>query len=771
MQKRKLGRSGLEVSAIGLGCMGMSFAYGTPPDRTQMISLLRTAVDRGVTFFDTAEAYGPLANEELVGEALAPVRDRVVIATKFGMKLGTSAMDSRPEHIREVAEASLKRLKVETIDLLYQHRVDPNVPIEEVAGTVKELIREGKVRHFGLSEAGVKTIRRAHAVLPVAALQSEYSLWWRKPEEEVIPTLEELGIGFVPFSPLGKGFLTGKIDEKTKVIEGLTRPYGLALLKDYLYVGEPESVKRWKYDSRSLKVVGPAETVVSLQGMTGGHWTRTLLFDRKGEKLNVTVGSGSNVDAGDDPRRAAVNRYNPDGSGHEIVATGLRNVIGLRYYPGTDALWAATQERDGLGDDLVPDFLTEVRPGAFYGWPYAYIGPHEEPRRKGERPDLVQKTVVPDVILGSHVAVLDFLFYTGTAFPKEYQGGAFLAEHGSSNRARRVGYSVDFVPFKDGVPSGPPQTFLANDSMWLGLAVSPFNTFWFGLTGVITMTAGTIFLMWIGEQIDEYGIGNGISLLIMAGILARVPRALQKLISDYFGEGVHIGGNRGIESLLILAVLFAAVIVGVIVITQGQRRIPTQSAKHVRGRRVWGGQRQYLPLRVNQAGVMPIIFASSLLMFPNMILQWLGNTRMGEWWIIRELAKSFTGEHGYLYNLCYVALIYFFCYFWTAITFNPKDMANNLKDYGSFIPGHRPGRRTAEYLERVMVRITYVGAAFLALVAVIPTIVQNFLDIDPVVAGFFGGTGLLIVVSVGLDLVQKIDSHLVMRNYGGLLES
>lgn len=215
MQKRKLGRSGLEVSAIGLGCMGMSFAYGTPPDRKEMIALLRAAVDRGVTFFDTAEAYGPFTNEELLGEALAPVRDRVVIATKFGMKLGTIGVDSRPEHIREVAEASLRRLEVDTIDLLYQHRVDPDVPIEDVAGTVKELIRAGKVKHFGMSEAGVKTIRRAHAVQPVTALQSEYSLWWRKPEEELLPTLEELGIGFVPFSPLGKGFLTGKIDEKT----------------------------------------------------------------------------------------------------------------------------------------------------------------------------------------------------------------------------------------------------------------------------------------------------------------------------------------------------------------------------------------------------------------------------------------------------------------------------------------------------------------------------------------------------------------------------
>ncbi|HEX9051231.1 MAG TPA: aldo/keto reductase [Anaeromyxobacter sp.] len=220
MQKRKLGRSGLEVSAIGLGCMGMSFAYGTPPDRSQMIALLRAAVERGVTFFDTAEAYGPFTNEELVGEALAPVRSRVVIATKFGMKLGTTAVDSRPEHIREVVDASLRRLKVETIDLLYQHRVDPDVPIEDVAGTVKELIRQGKARHFGLSEAGVRTIRRAHAVQPVAALQSEYSLWWRKPEEEVLPALEELGIGFVPFSPLGKGFLTGKIDEKTTFEKG-----------------------------------------------------------------------------------------------------------------------------------------------------------------------------------------------------------------------------------------------------------------------------------------------------------------------------------------------------------------------------------------------------------------------------------------------------------------------------------------------------------------------------------------------------------------------
>jgi aryl-alcohol dehydrogenase-like predicted oxidoreductase len=222
MQKRKLGKSNLEVSAIGLGCMGMSFGLGPPADKKEMISLIRSAVERGVTFFDTAEVYGPFTNEELVGEALAPLRDQVVIATKFGFKPDPnggprwSGLDSRPEHIKEVAEASLKRLKTEVIDLFYQHRVDPNVPIEDVAGAVKDLIQQGKVKHFGLSEAGVGTIRRAHKVQPVTALQSEYSLWWREPEAEVIPALEELGIGFVPFSPLGKGFLTGKISEDTQ---------------------------------------------------------------------------------------------------------------------------------------------------------------------------------------------------------------------------------------------------------------------------------------------------------------------------------------------------------------------------------------------------------------------------------------------------------------------------------------------------------------------------------------------------------------------------
>jgi aryl-alcohol dehydrogenase-like predicted oxidoreductase len=223
MQKRKLGKSNLEVSSLGLGCMGMSFSYGPPKDKQEMVALLRTAVDRGITFFDTAEVYGPFTNEELVGEALAPFHGKVVIATKFGFDLsgkdnrpGAAGVNSQPEHIKQAVEGSLKRLQVDVIDLLYQHRVDPNVPIEDVAGTVKELIQQGKVKHFGLSEAGVQTIRRAHAVQPVTALQSEYSLWWRKPEAEVLPALEELGIGLVPYSPLGKGFLTGKIDENAK---------------------------------------------------------------------------------------------------------------------------------------------------------------------------------------------------------------------------------------------------------------------------------------------------------------------------------------------------------------------------------------------------------------------------------------------------------------------------------------------------------------------------------------------------------------------------
>ncbi len=239
MKTRKLGKNNLEVSAIGLGCMGLSFGYGPAVDKQQGISLIRAAVERGVTFFDTAEVYGPFTNEELVGEALAPFRDQVVIATKFGFKIENgkqAGLDSRPEHIKEVADASLKRLNTDRIDLLYQHRVDPNVPIEDVAGAVNDLIQQGKVKHFGLSEAGVKTIRRAHAVQSVAALQSEYSLWWREPEAEVIATLEELGIGFVPFSPLGKGFLTGKISQDTQFEKTDFRKR-----RSSLYAGKPKN--------------------------------------------------------------------------------------------------------------------------------------------------------------------------------------------------------------------------------------------------------------------------------------------------------------------------------------------------------------------------------------------------------------------------------------------------------------------------------------------------------------------------------------------------
>lgn len=301
-----------------------------------------------------------------------------------------------------------------------------------------------------------------------------------------------------------------------------------------------------------------------------------------------------------------------------------------------------------------------------------------------------------------------------------------------------------------------------------------YDGLYFQIVCTITMTAGTILLMWIGEQIDAYGIGNGISLLIMAGILARMPDAGWTIIAPAFRDGVALGSDTGIEKLLVLAALFVGVIVCVIAITQGQRRIPIQSAKHVRGRRVMGGQRQFLPLRVNQAGVMPIIFASSLLMFPYFLFGQLARvfSEGTAGTILRSLAQAFSGGgQSFVYNLSYVGLIYFFCYFWTAITFNPKDMAENLKDYGSFIPGYRPGARTATYLEQVMVRITYVGAAFLAIVAIVPTIISSSLGVPFLVASFYGGTGLLIVVSVCLDLVQKIDSHLVMRNYPGLLDA
>jgi len=247
---------------------------------------------------------------------------------------------------------------------------------------------------------------------------------------------------------------------KSKIIDGLDRPYGLAMWKGYLYVAETTSLKRYKYDAKAMKVTTPGEEVVSLEGHGKGHWTRTVLFDAKGEKMYLTCGSGSNVDTGEDPIRATINQYNPDGGGHKIYAAGVRNTIGLRWHPTTNDLWAAVQERDGLGDDLVSDYLINVQQGGFYGWPYAYTGPHEEPRNKGKNPELVKKTLFPDVLLGAHVAVLDILFYTGNQFPKEYQGGMFLAFHGSWNRANRTGYSITYIPFKDGKPVSGPTDFL-----------------------------------------------------------------------------------------------------------------------------------------------------------------------------------------------------------------------------------------------------------------------------------------------------------------------
>ena len=280
--------------------------------------------------------------------------------------------------------------------------------------------------------------------------------------------------------------------------------------------------------------------------------------------------------------------------------------------------------------------------------------------------------------------------------------------------------------------------------------------------------------MWLGEQIDEYGIGNGISLLIMAGILAAMPAALNDLFSNSDFELKGLGGDVGVETMILLACVFVAVVVGVVFITIGQRRIPTQSAKHVRGRRVFGGTRQYLPLRVNQGGVMPIIFASSLLMIPGILFSFIEQAIQAEGTmgtVMAGLSSAFQPGSGFVYNMMYIGMIYFFCYFWTAITFNPKEMADNLKEYGSFIQGYRPGKRTADYLEKVMVRITYVGAAFLSVVAIVPTLVASWLNVDMQLASFYGGTGLLIGVSVAFDLVQKIDSHLVMTSHKGLLES
>src|SRR5579883_833691 len=311
-----------------------------------------------------------------------------------------------------------------------------------------------------------------------------------------------------------------------------------------------------------------------------------------------------------------------------------------------------------------------------------------------------------------------------------------------------------------------------------GWALDGFNGWNYWLTMIVTMTTGTIFLMWIGEQIDEYGIGNGISLIIMAGIVARIPDATNMLLMDTstgkLKESVlTLGGAAGeitFEKLLVMAFLFVTVVVGVIAMTKAQRRIPTQSAKHVRGRRVYGGTRQFLPMKVNAAGVMPVIFASTLLILPWFLFNALNQLSEGNLPWAGTLANVFQNHRGWVYNILYIVMIYVFTYFWVAITFNPKEIADNLKDHGSFIPGYRPGKKTADYLERVLMRVTFVGAAFLAVIAIIPNIISSELEIPPQVASFYGGTGLLIVISVALDLVQKINSHLVMRNYPGLTD-
>ena len=289
--------------------------------------------------------------------------------------------------------------------------------------------------------------------------------------------------------------------ERRVLIRGLDLPYGLAFWKDYLYIAEVESIKRYRYDAKNM-TVGPGEEVISLKGLRNWHWTRNLLFDRDGKRLYVAVGSGSNSALGEDPRRAAINRYNPDGTGHEIYASGTRNPVGLRWYPGTDTLWTTVQERDDMGDDLVPDFFTHIEPGGFYGWPYAYLGPHEDPRNAGIRrmrhpllwletafkvPEMINATLVPDVLLGSHVAPLDVVFYTGKQFPPEYQGGAFVALHGSVNRAKRVGYSLAFVPFRNGKPDGQVREFLS------GWMVSPDKPeIWGRPVGLLELSDGSL---------------------------------------------------------------------------------------------------------------------------------------------------------------------------------------------------------------------------------------------------------------------------------------
>ncbi len=324
------------------------------------------------------------------------------------------------------------------------------------------------------------------------------------------------------------------------------------------------------------------------------------------------------------------------------------------------------------------------------------------------------------------------------------------------------------------------QNFISGDggmgAALAGVTTNPWSSFYFSVCAVLLMTAGTLFLMWLGEQIDEYGVGNGISLIIMAGIISRLPEAIKSMLfvpgtltlkESVFTLGSE-GGDVGLEKILVLAFLFVGVIVGVILITKAQRRIPMQSAKHVRGRRVVGGTKNFLPMKLNTAGVMPVIFASTLLILPAFLFQMIGQYTGWEW--ARTIHDVFQRGGGWVYNVSFIALIFVFSYFWVAVMFNPKEVSENLRESGSFIPGYRPGKSTADYLERVLMRVTFVGAAFLGVIAVIPSLVQSVLEIPMAIALFFGGTSLLIVISVALDLVQKINTHLVMRNYPGLTD-
>ncbi|HEV2200525.1 MAG TPA: PQQ-dependent sugar dehydrogenase [Bryobacteraceae bacterium] len=325
----------------------------------------------------------------------------------------------------------------------------------------------------------------AELQLPAGFVVEEYLSGFERPRFMLLGPSKELLIADTAPGTDGVVYVVvGK--EKKKLITGLDRPFGMAFWKDYLYVGEPTSIKRYKYDAKAM-TAGAGEEVVPLKGFGKGHNTRFLLFDRKGEKMYVGIGSESNVNTGEDSMRAAINRYNPDGSGHEIFASGTRNPTSLGWYPGTDTLWAGVEERDELGDDVAPEYFTHIQQGGFYGWPYAYIGSHEDPRHKGDRPDLVAKAIVPDVILPAHASMLGFTFYTGKQFPKEYQGGAFLAWHGSWNRSKRLGYEIAYVPFEKGKPSGPARDFMT------GWMISPDSPeVWGRPVGVMQMTDGSL---------------------------------------------------------------------------------------------------------------------------------------------------------------------------------------------------------------------------------------------------------------------------------------